>query len=279
MHCLKGYRINTVEGWGTIKTPYGNNISCLKIKSRIVETDSLKITTPATNIGFQANRVEYRWLSTTEKIPVLEVTGTLVNGVFVPNNIRYRDTYKALSGSPLLPKVKFTANAYSGKTVKDTFTLNNLSSPNFGLTYQWTITPSLGVRYVSGSSASSKTPKLVFDSAGIYTVKLRATNLAGSKDSTAVNMIVISKNNLQSLNSTYNSILSVYPIPSNDLLYFNKAEFVNLECRIFDLNGKLIQTSSIDNNLSISIKTLSAGTYTIVVNYQNQAFYTQISKS
>ena len=178
-----------------------------------------------------------------------------------------------------MPKVKFTANAYSGKTVKDTFTLNNLSSPNFGLTYQWTITPSLGVRYVSGSSASSKTPKLVFDSAGIYTVKLRATNLAGSKDSTAVNMIVISKNNLQSLNSTYNSILSVYPIPSNDLLYFNKAEFVNLECRIFDLNGKLIQTSSIDNNLSISIKTLSAGTYTIVVNYQNQAFYTQISKS
>jgi hypothetical protein len=61
-------------------------------------------------------------------------------------------------------------------------------------------------------------------------------------------------------------------------LYFNKAEFVNLECRIFDLNGKLIQTSSIDNNLSISIKNLSAGIYTIVVNYQNQAFYTQISK-
>jgi hypothetical protein len=275
----KGYRINTVEGWGTIKTPYGNNISCLKIKSRIVETDSLKITTPATNIGFQANRVEYRWLSTTEKIPVLEVTGTLVNGAFVPNNIRYRDTYKALSGSPLLPKVKFTANAYSGKTVKDTFTLNNLSSPNFGLSYLWTITPSLGVRYVSGSSASSKTPKLVFDSAGVYTVKLRATNLAGSKDSTAVNMIVISKNNLQLLNSTNYSLLSVYPIPSNDLLYFNKAEFVNLECRIFDLNGKLIQTSNIDNNLSISIKNLSAGIYTIVVNYQNQAFYTQISKS
>ncbi len=275
----KGYRINTVEGWGTITTPYGNNISCLKIKSRIVEIDSIKITTPATNLGFQANRVEYRWLSTTEKIPVLEVTGTTTNGTFTPNNIRYRDTYKATSGSPLLPKVKFTADKYSGKTTKDTFVLNNLSSPNFGLSYQWTITPSLGVRYVSGTSATSKTPRIIFDSAGVFTVKLQASNLAGSKDSTAVNMITISKDNQQSINASNHSNLSVYPIPSQDILYFNQAEFINLECRIFDLNGKLIQTSLIDNNLSINIKNLATGNYTVVVNYLNQVFYTQINKS
>jgi hypothetical protein len=275
----KGYRINTVEGWGIIKTPYGNNISCLKIKSRIVESDSLKITTPATNLGFQANRVEYRWLSTAEKIPVLEVTGTVNNGTFTPNTIRYRDTYKAVSGSPLLPKVKFTANAYTGKTVKDTFTLNNLSSPNFGLTYQWTITPSLGVRFINGTNAASKTPKLLFDSAGRYTVKLQATNLIGSKDSTATNMITISKDNVKSVYASIRSNLNVYPIPSQGILYFNQEEFINLECRIFDLNGKLIQSSIIDNNLSINIKNLAAGNYTVVVNYLNQAFYTQISKS
>lgn len=275
----KGYRINTVEGWGTITTPYGSNISCLKIKSRIVETDSVKITTPATNIGFQANRVEYRWLSTTEKIPVLEVTGTTNNGTFTPNTIRYRDTYKAVSGSPLLPRVKFTADKYSGKTTKDTFTFNNLSSPNIGLSYQWTITPSLGVRYVSGTSLSSKNPRLVFDSAGVYTIKLQATNLAGSKDSTATNMITISKDNVQSIYASSKSNLNVYPIPSQGILYFNQAEFINLECRIFDLNGKLIQTSIIDNNLSINIKNLAAGNYTVIVNYLNQAFYTQISKS
>ena len=275
----KGYRINTVEGWGTITTPYGNTISCLKIKSRIVEIDSIKITTPATNLGFQANRVEYRWLSTTEKIPVLEVTGTTTNGTFTPNSIRYRDTYKATSGSPLLPKVKFTANKYTGKTTIDTFTLNNLSSPNFGLSYQWTITPSIGVRYVSGTSASSKTPRIIFDSAGVFTVKLQASNLAGSKDSTAVNMIAISKGNQQSIMASSHNNLSVYPIPSQDILYFNQAEFINLECRIFDLNGKLMQSSLIDNNLSINIKNLATGNYTVVVNYLNQAFYTQINKS
>ena len=275
----KGYRINTVEGWGTIKTPYGNNINCLKIKSKIVEIDSIKITTPATNLGFQANRVEYKWISNTEKIPVLEVTGTVNNGTFTPNTIRYRDTYKAISGSPLLPKVKFTANKYPGKTTKDTFIFNNLSSPNFGLSYQWTITPSLGVRYVSGTSATSKTPRIIFDSAGVFTVKLQASNLAGSKDSTAVNMITISKDNQQSINASNHSNLSVYPIPSQDILYFNQAEFINLECRIFDLNGKLIQTSVIDNNLSINIKNLATGNYTVVVNYLNQVFYTQINKS
>jgi hypothetical protein len=218
-------------------------------------------------------------LSTTEKIPVLEVTGTTTNGTFTPNSIRYRDTYKATSGSPLLPKVKFTANKYTGKTTKDTFIFNNLSSPNFGLSYQWTITPSLGVRYVSGTSATSKTPRIIFDSAGVFTVKLQASNLAGSKDSTAVNMITISKDNQQSINASNLSNLSVYPIPSQDILYFNQAEFINLECRIFDLNGKLIQTSLIDNNLSINIKNLATGNYTVVVNYLNQVYYTQISKS
>ena len=275
----KGYRVNKVEGWGTIKTPYGNNISCIKIKSRVVETDSLIITTPALKIGFPANRVEYKWLSTAEKIPVLEVTGTEINGVFTPNTIRYRDTYKAVSGSPLTPKIKFTANAYSGKTVKDTFLLNNLTTPNFGLSYQWTITPSLGVRYVSSSNANSKTPILVFDSAGLYTVKLQATNLAGSKDSTAVNMISISKDNQQSIQNQWRKSMSVYPTPTQDHLYFTDPNFIHLECRIFDLNGKQIQCSLIDSNLSIDTKSLTPGNYILTVNYLNQIFYTQISKS
>lgn len=72
----KGTRSNKVEGWGTITTPYGSNIACLKIKSTVTEIDSIKLSTPAVNLGFPADRVEYKWLSTTEKIPVLEVVGT-----------------------------------------------------------------------------------------------------------------------------------------------------------------------------------------------------------
>lgn len=273
----KGYRINQVEGWGNIQTPYGSNIACLKIKSRIVEIDSLKITTPSTNIGFASNRVEYKWLSTAEKIPVLEVTGTEINGIFTPNTIRYRDTYKAVSSSPLLPKIKFTANAYTGKAGKDTFTLNNLSSPNFGLTYQWTITPNQGVRYI-GSSSTSKSPKLIFDSAGVYSVKLQATNLAGSSDSTAANMITISKDPVTDIINTQVGNLVVYPIPTHNVLNFTQTEFKQAVCRIFNSSGQLVQTSIIDEQLSVSTETLASGNYTIVVSMPNLIYYTQINK-
>ena len=92
-----GNRVNTVDGWGTISTPFKSNIACIRIKSVITESDSLAIAisgqTPI-NFAFPNNRVEYKWLSTTEKIPVLEVSGTEIGGTFTPTTIRYRDNYK-----------------------------------------------------------------------------------------------------------------------------------------------------------------------------------------
>src|SRR5690606_11138981 len=58
-----GYRITKAEGWGTISTPYAQNIACLKIKSEIYETDSVLVTTPPLNAGITLKRVEYKWLS------------------------------------------------------------------------------------------------------------------------------------------------------------------------------------------------------------------------
>ena len=91
----KGYRLNTVEGFGSISTPYANNIACLKIKSIIVEIDSVIVPSQNITFGFPNTRVEYKWLSTTEKIPMLEATGSLIAGKFTPQQIRYRDYFRS----------------------------------------------------------------------------------------------------------------------------------------------------------------------------------------
>jgi hypothetical protein len=81
----KGYRLNYVEGYGNITTPYASNIPCLKIKSMIVEFDSVIVPSQNINFGFPNIRTEYKWLSLTEKIPMLEANSTPMHMVVYPN--------------------------------------------------------------------------------------------------------------------------------------------------------------------------------------------------
>lgn len=91
-----GTRLNEVEGWGTIMTPY-DTVSCLKVKSTITEHDSLVIS----GFGLPAIdrvRYEYKWLSLTEFVPMLQVNAEDIFGFPVVNSIRYRDNYRANVG-------------------------------------------------------------------------------------------------------------------------------------------------------------------------------------
>lgn len=91
-----GYRINDVDGWGEITTPYGT-FECIRLVSDIVAVDS--ITAFGFSIGFPNVRKEYRWLAANEKFPILEITGNDVQGAFTPNQVRYRDNYALASGT------------------------------------------------------------------------------------------------------------------------------------------------------------------------------------
>lgn len=275
----KGTRTNKVEGWGTITTPYGSNINCLKIKSVVTEIDSIKISTPAVNLGFPADRVEYRWLSTTEKIPVLEVVGTEVGGIFTPNQVRYRDRFRSAGASPLGPRIKFDADKYTGKAGKDTFYFINQSRPSIGNTYQWSFNPSKGVRFVEGTSATSGTPIVVFDSAGVYSVTLKGTNLGGSNDSTASNMIIIQREgNNQSIGRIAQNQMTVYPNPVSGDLYLNQPELMGFSAYIFDYSGKLITQTFIGEKLTITTSDLNKGNYILVLRSESAIYYTTFIK-
>lgn len=89
-----GKRTNVVDAWGSIKTPYKTYSDVIRVMTFVDEVDTL--VSQFTKIPIARKQVSYKFLATSEKIPVLEVVGTLsAKGVFRPTIINYRDKYLA----------------------------------------------------------------------------------------------------------------------------------------------------------------------------------------
>lgn len=104
-------RVNVVDGWGSITTPYGT-FNALRIKSTLTGEDSLYLD--SIGQGFSIPRAltrEYKWLAAGQDIPLLEiVTRELQPGTESVASIRYKDiarsvglaTVSLLANDPLL---------------------------------------------------------------------------------------------------------------------------------------------------------------------------------
>lgn len=95
---LKQYRTRTseVDGWGTVKTPYGS-FSCLRIHHVINELDSIYLDFGTGPFWFPINVPvihEYEWWAKDQNGPVLKVTASEIFGTLVPTQILYRDVFR-----------------------------------------------------------------------------------------------------------------------------------------------------------------------------------------
>jgi len=84
-----GYRVTTVDGWGSVTTPYGTE-NCLRLISTQYAMDSIKNTIIPIPLGFPNYQRSYQWLTLNSKIPYVEITGNLVGTTFTPTQARYR---------------------------------------------------------------------------------------------------------------------------------------------------------------------------------------------
>lgn len=66
-------RINEVDGYGTLNTPYGT-FNTLRVKSTIFERDSLYLDSLGTGAPVIRNIIEYQWLSAEHPVPVLTIS-------------------------------------------------------------------------------------------------------------------------------------------------------------------------------------------------------------
>lgn len=89
--------------------------------------------------------------------------------------------------TPVAPVAIFTATPLAGSApLTVTFTDQSTNLPS---TWNWTVSPSVGVTYISGTSSTSQNPIMTFANAGLYTITLLVSNSAGSDDSTIVQYI------------------------------------------------------------------------------------------
>jgi PKD repeat protein len=253
-----GKRINIVDGWGSLKTPYKNYSSVLRVKTVMDEVDTF--VTQFGKIPIPRRQVIYKWLSTSEKIPVLEITGTEINNTFTATQVRYRDSIK---GQVIVqkPVARFDLDKTTGYVNADTFTLTDMSSP-VATGFSWQITPSADVVYVNGTTASSKNPRVVFTQRGAYSVSLTASNSAGSDDTSAADVIEISYG--LGTQGVSQSGIFLYPNPAVNAVWV-KGAAASESYVVYALNGEKVLEGLTLEGGRIALDGVISGAYVLKV--------------
>jgi len=156
-------RINIVEGWGVLTTPYGDFDNVLKIKSTVFKKDTFYLN--GNPIPYTDTLVNYQWFDTDYAYPVLDAGGVLVAGNFIPTDIIYIDSLRCVDPVALfmyLPLFVYWDEDLQGATVNFT----NLSS-NADSCY-WD--------FGNGDTSNDFNPAITFDCPGTYPVTLIVTS-------------------------------------------------------------------------------------------------------
>ena len=102
------HRVNTVDGWGTLTTPFGT-FPVLRVRSVIDATDT--VYNSSFGVGFSSPRpteIEYKWLGQGGRIPLLQVNTRINTSSEVVTGVFYRDSLRNTSVAEAdLEKVPF----------------------------------------------------------------------------------------------------------------------------------------------------------------------------
>jgi hypothetical protein len=85
-------RENLVDGWGTLKTPFGT-FEVLRLKSTVFEIDSVYIDSISQGLRIERNYIEYKWIGKNKGIPLLHATVD----AFLGTTAIYRDSIRDLT--------------------------------------------------------------------------------------------------------------------------------------------------------------------------------------
>lgn len=230
---IHGKRVNTIDGYGTIITPF-NTYSCIRIKSVVTEYDTLGF------IPLNNSRIEYKWLSIAEKTPVLQIIESATLGT----SVLYRDMHRDIV-NPNAPQISFAASSTTVQ-VGDTVRFTNSTTPPVAQ-WNWAISPST-FSWVN-SQASTKAPEIVFNAEGQYDVSLSANTPFGSSSLSRPKYITVLKKAGIALNSQpdVNGLLQVYPNPScGDITIFSPVfeDGKMLIWELMDMTGRKIVTGA-----------------------------------
>ncbi len=166
---LYGPDTNDASGWSATDATQGS-IGAINVGLPVIpSTAAITWTGPGITGSSTANPL------TTYAFPS---PGTYTYIASISNGVcTARDTVVVNVTVPTAPTSNFTVNNTApnrGEVVR--LIDQSLNSP---ASWQWTITPSTGVRFIGGTNRNSRNPFVIFSDGGCYDVKLRTINIAG----------------------------------------------------------------------------------------------------
>ena len=233
----------TVDGYGTVKTPY-NNFDALRQKTETINTDSVYAKVFGSWISFLADTsivVQYQWLSSETKGEVVTV---------------YFD-----SNTGMISNVEFFLDVDNASAPIAAFTFEDLGegtlvfsdqSSNAPESWQWT--------FGDGGTAEGPNPEYTYALAGEYQVCLTVNNIIGSNQ-TCQTITVDLVNGAP--DPELKIQLSVWPNPANHLVWIRPQglESENFVFKLFNMQGQLILQRQFNRQLQLDVQELPAGLY------------------
>ena len=90
----KRKRVNKIDGWGTLTTPFGT-FQAVRVVTRLEDFDSISVAGTSQAIAVPT-RHEYKWLAVGQHVPLLTITTALVAGQETVASVQYRDIYRRI---------------------------------------------------------------------------------------------------------------------------------------------------------------------------------------
>jgi hypothetical protein len=216
------------------------------------------LVTQFAKLPYPRKQVIYQWLSTSEKIPVLEITGLETNNVFTATAIKFRDAYNG-KGNANAPRASFSVNSTTGYANSDTFILTDKTTP-FASSWQWQVIPSTTVKFVNGTTAQSRNPRIVFTQKGKYSLTLIASNFGGSDDTTVTDLFDIDE--VSGLPVTEKETFQIYPNPGKGVFTVSGLN-ISAPYTLRNLQGQIVNQGWMDTDGMLDLSAVSPGTYFI----------------
>lgn len=92
---MRQHRVNHVDGWGTLKTPFGT-FQALRVTTQLFIVDTVYIDTFHLGFATPLQQLQYKWLVNGQHLPVLQINENVVANNPVLSSIVYRDSARVL---------------------------------------------------------------------------------------------------------------------------------------------------------------------------------------
>jgi len=206
-------RVNTVDGWGSLTTPFGTFENTLRMRTVVTINDRAVVNGQEVNVP-GAQQVIYSWFDKEYGTPVMVAEGAIVGSSEVIARVRYIDQQRCLAPRTAffyLPPVPVFDNETGTASVEFTNLSQNADS------YTW--------NFGDGNSSTETEPLHTYTEPGNYIVELIACNTTcepATCDTTRLPLFVI--DTTASVRADFQINPDTIICPGDSLLFDNRSE-------------------------------------------------------